>query len=239
VAWRGRVPRRDDAGAHAPGDELAWLGHGLAPPFARRVPPWSRVSALPESPESAPLLPFSAICATSFSFSSSSAAGLLSLWRNLPCRRTAVAMLLWTYSIAAVLVFLLPCAATAMHAGCAPVLDAILASYSSISYMLPWPCLMLVILAEFLFCASVLVAILARVQVCSCMILWLNCSVQFLQICKCQSHGGLFWCSELGLCSIEHYCELTVLFNYALMCALLVHLDPVAHHAFDVLWIQS
>jgi hypothetical protein len=107
------------------------------------------------------------------------------------------------------------------------------------SYMLPWPFLMLVILAEFLFCASVLVAILSRVQVCSCMILWLNCSVQFLQICKCQSHGGLFWCSELGLCSIEHYCELTVLFNYALMCALLVHLDPVAHHAFDVLWIQS
>jgi hypothetical protein len=28
---------------------------------------------------------------------------------------------------------------------------------------------------------------------------------------------------------------LTVLFNNDLMCALLVHLDPVAHHAFDVL----
>jgi hypothetical protein len=64
----------------------------------------------------------------------------------------------------------------------------------------------LAILTKFLLCAFILVAMLARIQVYSCKIPWLDYSVQFLHICKCQCQclwaGSL--CSNSLVCSTEH-----------------------------------
>jgi hypothetical protein len=54
----------------------------------------------------------------------------------------------------------------------------------------------LAIFTKFLLCASILVAMLARIQVYSCKIPWLGYSVQFLHICKCQCLWAGSLCSN-------------------------------------------